>query len=380
MRMRKSFVHRHLGMGVIGCLLTTVVPCAAQSLRFSSSRIDWVATAGQVSGLRLPVVVDTPDGSKVPFRFDRAVSQTESPTFVVVSPSRGVTPQTVWIALHPQVTPYLSPATHQASLVFAIEGDSCTTGVCGGSFQVVLRLLPKPAPSVSWVGNAATRQEGSIAPGSIVTILGQDLGPVELPARFDERGLYPTTLGGSRVTFDGEPVGLLYVSPTQINVLAPYAIAGKRTVDVVVSYWERAAPVVTAAVAETAPGIFTASGEGSGPGAFLNHGTTPNHAGNPIRKGYAISLFATGTGAWTEPVPEASAIIRATQPPVAPVTVTIGGQPANILYAGGAPFQPSGVIQVNVVVPEGIGSGAQAVVLTAGGNSSAPQQVTVAVE
>jgi len=64
----------------------------------------------------------------------------------------------------------------------------------------------------------------------------------------------------------------------------------------------------------------------------------------------------------------------------APVSVTIGGQPATVLYAGAAPFLISGVVQVNAIVPQGIGSGPQPVVLTIGANSNAGQQVTVAVQ
>src|SRR5437868_6501559 len=40
-------------------------------------------------------------------------------------------------------------------------------------------------------------------------------------------------------------------------------------------------------------------------------------------------------------------------------SLTIGRQPAQILYAGAAPYMVSGVMQVNAVVPDGIGSGPQ---------------------
>jgi uncharacterized protein (TIGR03437 family) len=60
--------------------------------------------------------------------------------------------------------------------------------------------------------------------------------------------------------------------------------------------------------------------------------------------------------------------------------VTIGGQPATIRYAGVAPYRVRGVFQVNAVIPEGIGSGPQPVVLTVNQASNAQQQVTVAVQ
>jgi uncharacterized protein (TIGR03437 family) len=53
-----------------------------------------------------------------------------------------------------------------------------------------------------------------------------------------------------------------------------------------------------------------------------------------------------------------------------PVTATIAGQPADILYAGDAPDLVSGVLQVNVVIPPGTPSGPQPVVITVGTASS----------
>jgi uncharacterized protein (TIGR03437 family) len=60
------------------------------------------------------------------------------------------------------------------------------------------------------------------------------------------------------------------------------------------------------------------------------------------------------------------------------VSVTIGAQPAQVLFAGLAPGF-AGLYQVNAVVPPGITPGAKVpVILTTAGFSSAP--VTVAVQ
>jgi uncharacterized protein (TIGR03437 family) len=55
---------------------------------------------------------------------------------------------------------------------------------------------------------------------------------------------------------------------------------------------------------------------------------------------------------------------------VAPVTATVGGKAATVIYAGGAPGQIAGVMQVEVVVPAGAGTGAVPVLVTAAGASS----------
>jgi uncharacterized protein (TIGR03437 family) len=72
--------------------------------------------------------------------------------------------------------------------------------------------------------------------------------------------------------------------------------------------------------------------------------------------------------------------LTASAPFAAPVSLAIGGQSAHVLYAGAAPYAVPGMIQVNAVVPNGIGSGPQPVVLTIGNNNNASQQVTVAVK
>jgi uncharacterized protein (TIGR03437 family) len=51
---------------------------------------------------------------------------------------------------------------------------------------------------------------------------------------------------------------------------------------------------------------------------------------------------------------------------VLPVTVMIGGQAAEVLYYGAAPFEVAGVMQLNVRVPPGTASGAATVVLQVG--------------
>ncbi|PWU02011.1 MAG: hypothetical protein C5B51_21775, partial [Terriglobia bacterium] len=64
------------------------------------------------------------------------------------------------------------------------------------------------------------------------------------------------------------------------------------------------------------------------------------------------------------------------------VSLTIGAQPAKVLYAGtlGAALSSWSVLQVNAVVPSGVGSGPQPVVLKIGANDNAQQGVTVWVE
>ena len=65
--------------------------------------------------------------------------------------------------------------------------------------------------------------------------------------------------------------------------------------------------------------------------------------------------------------------------PVAPITVTIDGQPTTYSYAGGIEGVVEGIMQLNVVVPASARSGTVPIVVTIGANST-QSGVTVSVK
>ena len=60
------------------------------------------------------------------------------------------------------------------------------------------------------------------------------------------------------------------------------------------------------------------------------------------------------------------AVASALKHPILPVSVTIGGIDAPVLYSGSAPGLISGVMQVNVTIPLAAPVGTQPVVVTVG--------------
>ncbi len=193
------------------------------------------------------------------------------------------------------------------------------------------------------VVNAATMLPGPISPGEIVTIFGSGFDPVQ-----------------TEVLFDGKPATIFYASPTQINALAPGNLAPDSNTDLGilvkgVQSAETPVPVVGAT-----PGIFT-TGNGDGPAAANNQDGSINSAANPALRGSIVSFYGTGGGS-----------------DLANVSVTIGGYPSDVLYAGPAPGF-LGLMQINVRVPAGfLAPGLETVLLMIGTAASQPG-VSIAV-
>jgi uncharacterized protein (TIGR03437 family) len=183
------------------------------------------------------------------------------------------------------------------------------------------------------------------------------------------------------VTFNGIAAPILYVTPELINVLVPYTLAGQKAAEVVVSHAQQRSAAFSVPVADTSLGIFTGAEGGISEGILNHPGYTPNSDQNPVAAGVpgsAIVLFATGFGVWDLPVDAIS--VTAVAYRAKTVSLTIGGLPAPILYAGVAPFRSNGMLQVNALVPAGVAPGRQPVVLTIGQNDNARQNVTIAVK
>jgi uncharacterized protein (TIGR03437 family) len=191
-------------------------------------------------------------------------------------------------------------------------------------------------------------------------------------------GLFATQLAGASVTINGVPAPIVYTSASQTAVIVPYATTGA-TAQITLAHLGKTA-TFQVPVASSAPGIFTYNSTGKGPAAALNQdGVTVNTAAKPAQTGDVISLFATGEGQ-TSPAGVDGKLAAVPLPqPVLPVTVTIGGQNAQILYAGGAPGLVAGLIQINVRIPSGIPTGAAVPVAVRVGNASSQAGVTIAV-
>ena len=164
----------------------------------------------------------------------------------------------------------------------------------------------------------------------------------------------------------------------------PYEIAQFTSANVLVKYLSQTSNGIATPVSTTMPGLFTQNASGTGPGAILNQDGVPNAPSNPATRGNIIVVYLTGEGQTspagvTGKVTTVSSTGPLTPGPLLPVSILIGGQPADYTFAGEAPGFVSGVMQLNVKVPLTAGTGAQPIRVTIGSNQS-QSGVTVSLQ
>jgi hypothetical protein len=75
-----------------------------------------------------------------------------------------------------------------------------------------------------------------IAPGKIIRLEGNGLGPATQTPGIVNNDSISTNVAGVQVTFDSVPAALLYVSPTEIECITPWAVPVAATTTIQVTY------------------------------------------------------------------------------------------------------------------------------------------------
>src|SRR5579871_538226 len=236
------------------------------------------------------------------------------------------------------------------------------------------------APVVGQGGivNGASFAAGApVAPGSIVSVFGQQLGSTPLSAT---KTPLPTTLGGVSVNVGGINAPLFYGSSGQINAQVPFETPPSSQQQVVVLTPQAAAVPQAITVVPARPGMFLApSTAAPNQGAIVTPAGALVNASAPAVAGDVVLIYATGLGAVDQPVTTGA------PPPTNPVPnalsvpkVAIGGQSAAVQFAGLAPGFV-GLYQINVQIPAGIKAG-NTVPLVLTQNGVAANTVTLAIK
>jgi uncharacterized protein (TIGR03437 family) len=342
----------------VGVVLN-VVPPAVLAVAPTSLTFNYTVGVAAPPTQNLVVTASGSTGT-VPFsvqvQLDGAVGQ-----WLLVTPTVAAAPSTLAVSVS---TTGLTARTYTGRIVI-----TSPNALVAATIQVTLNVAAIPTPVAASVANAASYATGAVSPGENIVIFGTGIGPADLVKATVPGDTFPTLVGATRVLFDGTPAPVLYASATQTSVMVPYGVNGRTSTNIVVEYSGVQSVPVSQAVVATVPGVYTLNQAGSGPGAILNHDLTVNGLANPEKRGSFIAIYMTGEGQ-TNPGGADGVVIppvlSALKRPVLPVTVTIGGIDAPVLYAGSAASLISGVMQVNVTIPATAPTGTQPVVVTVG--------------
>jgi uncharacterized protein (TIGR03437 family) len=258
-----------------------------------------------------------------------------------------------------------------------------TEGYTDGYADNISLILSSNLSSVvikdAGVVNAASNVTGPLAPGEIISIYGSGLGPAKaLGMEVDNAGKILTERAGVKVLINSLPAPLLLVQSGQVNAIVPFEVSGN--VQVAVDNNGAKSNAYPIGTVSTAPGIFTSDGSGKGQALVLNQDYSANGSTNAAAKGSTVTLYCTGLGAM-EGSSELKLLTSGMTPKAkAAVTVKIGDQAAEVVFAGAVPYGWPGLYQVVAKVPSGAAPGNAVPVVVTAGSVSSPAGVTMSVK
>jgi uncharacterized protein (TIGR03437 family) len=179
-----------------------------------------------------------------------------------------------------------------------------------------------------------------VAGGEILVIRGSGLGPVqEVGGQIGTDGKLATTLGGTKITFDGVAAPLLSVRADQVVCLMPFLAHGSTSMQA-----EAGGAVSNAILLPVTSSLIEAI-------TAVNADGSVNSQAHPAAPGSVVTIYGAGFGS-TTPVMADGQINSAGPQLRFPVAASIGNQATAVLFAGPAPGQVAGVVQVNVQLPQ----------------------------
>ena len=233
----------------------------------------------------------------------------------------------------------------------------------------------RPLSSASYLANPLFTNTGTmVAPLEIVTLFGANVGPANLVlGQVDGSGKLGTTVGGTRVLFDGVAAPILYASATQTGVVVPAGAGqGGSTILTVERNGTLVGGSLSVGMVTSKPALFTANSSGVGQVAAFNQDGSLNSPSNPAEPGSVITLYGTGAGLMDRALVDGQIMDGNLARPKGAVAVKFGKLAGKIYYAGTAPFLVNGALQVNVGIPAEALPGAIAVQISVGTWTSPP--------
>ena len=237
---------------------------------------------------------------------------------------------------------------------------------------------PAIAPSVGVVSGASF--QAGIVPSSWITIVGTNLSlKTDTWDNAVVNGTLPTSLDGVSVSVGGLPAYISYISPGQINALAPNV--GPGNLSVTVTNASGTSSPVTAVAQMLQPAFFLfgnyAVATRTDYTLAVKDGTFPGSPTVAAKPGEVIVLWGTGFGPTSPPAPTGIVVPSGAYNTANAVTVTVGPA-AVVVYGAALTSGEVGLYQVAIQIPTTLADGDYPVVATvSGAQSPATTLITV---
>jgi uncharacterized protein (TIGR03437 family) len=258
--------------------------------------------------------------------------------------------------------------------------------------RLLTQSLPANTPTIDNGGVVSASEFGkfpSLSPGSWIEIYGAGLANTtrEWGSGDFNGNDAPTSLNGTKVTINGQPAFVEYISPNQVDVQVPSSVS-TGVQSMTVTSPGGSSPTYQIVVNQTQPGFDAPAAFNIGGVqyvvALFNDGVTyvlptgaiSGVASRPAVPGDTITFYGVGFGPVTQNIP-AGQIAQGLTTLASDFSISIGGMPATIVYAGLAPSYV-GLYQFDVTVPNVAAGSAVPVTFTLGG-VSATQTLNLAV-
>lgn len=248
----------------------------------------------------------------------------------------------------------IANAVYVTSAALYNDGSAAPQVTLGAFDSILLqRQQPAAAPAsqVNSIVNAASYQP-AIASGGFVSVVGTGFGNSSrswMSSDFSGSNL-PVSLDGVSVTINGKPVYFEYISPTQINAIAPDDDTIGQ-VPVQVATPQGTSYAATVLKQKLSPGFFTyQSGTTTYVAAVHLDGSLVGQMGTssrPAVPGEVIEIYGTDFGP-TSPATATSQLVSQPAPLAWPAAVSVGGVNATVQWAG---LVSPGLYQLNVTIP-----------------------------
>jgi uncharacterized protein (TIGR03437 family) len=226
-----------------------------------------------------------------------------------------------------------------------------------------------PRPAIVGVTNVAGDSvSAGLAPGEMVAIYGTGLGPQTAVHGTFQGGQLPLDLAGTEVYVNGMRVPILRAGYDQVNAVVPFELPGSETVIVQVQVDGAPSNMAWLPEVPAEPCIFAilnTGGTHEGQALALNQDQTLNSQRNPAQPGSIVTIFVNGAGMLTPqpadgtlaplgPVPVLPVQVQASLSPLPPFFnrgLTADWLDCQLLYAGSAPGEITGLLQINFRLP-----------------------------